>query len=66
MNIAEQKVDILVQDKNYLSKQVEQLNQNKLLADHKIEELTEQLNDARQSKEQLFDKFVNVRLVVII
>ena len=54
-------MDILIQDKNYLNKQVEQLSQTKLLAEHKIEELTQQLTETRQSKEQLFDKFVNAR-----
>ena len=52
---------ILVQDKNYLNKQVDQLNQTKTLAECKIEELTQQLTEARHSKEQLFDRFVNIR-----
>ena len=64
--MAEQKVAIIAQDKSYLNKQVEQLNQAKLLNERKIEDLTQQLADTRHSKELLFDKFVNVRLVVII
>ena len=64
--MAEQKMAILVQDKDYLNKQVEQLNQTKLLSEHKIEDLTQQLAEARHSKEQMFDKFVNVRSVVIV
>ena len=57
---------IIAQDKNYLNKQVEQLNQARLLNECKIEDLTQQLAETRHSKELLFDKFVSVRLVVII
>ena len=57
---------IIAQDKNYLNKQVEQLNQARLFNERKIEDLTQQLAETRHSKELLFDKFVSVRLVVII
>ena len=57
---------IIAQDKNYLNKQVEQLNQARLLNECKIEDLTQQLAETRHSKELLFDKFVSVRLVFII
>ncbi len=56
-----QAISLLKQDKDYFSKQVSELGRKFLYAEEKIVSLNDQLDRAKQSREDLYDKYVASR-----
>jgi len=59
-----QKVSLLEKDKDFFSKQVSDLQNKLLYNEDKVIQLGEQLERAKASREELYDKYVASRLVL--
>ena len=56
---------LLKQDKEYFSKQISELQHKLSYSDEKLIQLADQLERAKQSREELYDKYVASRFVFI-
>ena len=55
---AKQSVVLLKQDKEYFSKQVSELHNKLIVADERVVQLNEQLERAKQAREELYEKYI--------
>ena len=58
-----QTIDLLKKDKDYFSKQVSDMHNKLLYNEEKVVQLHEQLERAKASREELYDKYVASRSV---
>lgn len=58
-----QTVALLKQDKEYLSKQLNEATPRLKLVEEKLQQTAQQLDDAKQAREDLYEKYLNSRLV---
>ena len=63
LTAAKQSLTLVRQDKDYFSKQVSELHNKLLYAEDKALQLGEQMERAKQSREELYDKYVASRFV---
>lgn len=64
MTAAKQSMTLLRQDKDYFSKQVSELHNKLLYTEDKVLQINEQMERAKQSREELYDKYVASRFVL--
>ncbi len=58
---AKQQIALLKQDKDFFAKQVSDLGNKLLYMEEKIIQLNDQMERAKQSREELYDKYVASR-----
>ena len=58
---ARQSLSLLKQDKEYLTRQVADLANRAAFSEEKIQQLNLQLDDAKRSREEMYDKYVSSR-----
>ena len=56
-----QTVALLKQDKEYLSKQINEINPRFKMVEEKLYDTAKQLDDAKRAREELYDKYLNSR-----
>ena len=56
-----QTVALLKQDKEYLSKQLNEATPRLKLVEEKLQQTAQQLDDAKQAREDLYEKYLNSR-----
>lgn len=56
-----QTVALLKQDKEYLSKQLNEATPRLKLLEEKLQQTAQQLDDAKQAREDLYEKYLNSR-----
>ena len=61
MNSQKQTIQLLQQDKDYFSKQVTDLHNKLLYQEERVTTINEQLERAKDSREELYDKYVASR-----
>lgn len=64
MAASKQAVTLLQQDKTFFSKQVSDLSNKLIYADDRVAQLNEQLEKSKQSREELYEKYVTSRLLL--
>ena len=60
---ARQSLSLLKQDKEYLTRQVADLANRAAFSEEKIQQLNLQVDDAKRSREEMYDKYVSSRSV---
>lgn len=65
MAASKQAVTLLQQDKTFFSKQVSDLSNKLIYADDRVAQLNEQLEKSKQSREELYEKYVTSRLLLL-
>lgn len=60
-----QTVALLKQDKEYLSKQLNEATPRLKMVEEKLHQTSQQLDDAKQAREDLYEKYLHSRLVDI-
>ncbi|XP_076446014.1 progesterone-induced-blocking factor 1-like [Babylonia areolata] len=58
---AQQSEALLKQDKEYLCRQVSEFTKRATFAEDRLQQVTQQLDDARQTREEVYEKFVSCR-----
>ncbi|CAC5423073.1 PIBF1 [Mytilus coruscus] len=58
---AKQSLSLLKQDKDYLTKQVSDLTNRCTYAEEKLQQINAQLDDAKRSREEMYEKYVSSR-----
>ncbi|KAL5012861.1 hypothetical protein ScPMuIL_011412 [Solemya velum] len=61
LSAAKQSVSLLQQDKDYLNRQVSDLGNRRGFLEEKMAKLTEQVDGAKQSREEMYEKYVASR-----
>ena len=61
LSAARQSLSLLKQDKDYLTKQTSDLSNRLSFSDEKIQQLNLQLEDAKQAREEMYEKYVTSR-----
>ena len=61
MQATKQSQALLKQDKEYLNRQLQDLSSRCSLAEEKLEQTTIQLNEAKQAREAIYEKYISVR-----
>ncbi len=61
MTEVRQSINLLKQDKEYLSKQLSELKPRHGFLEQKFEETIKQLDDLRKSRENLYEKYIHSR-----
>ena len=61
LTAARQSLSLLKQDKEYLTRQVADLANRAAFAEEKIQQLNLQVEDAKRSREEMYDKYVSSR-----
>ncbi|XP_032219897.2 progesterone-induced-blocking factor 1 isoform X1 [Nematostella vectensis] len=61
MQATKQSLALLKQDKEYLNKQVQELSTRSSLAEEQLGQVTKQLNDVKQAREELYEKYISTR-----
>ncbi len=56
-----QSINLLKQDKEYLTKQLSELKPRHDFLQQKLEETTKQLDDVRKAREELYEKYIHSR-----
>ena len=56
-----QTVALLKQDKEYLSKQLNELTPRYKMVEEKLNQTMQQLDDTKQARESLYEKYLNSR-----
>lgn len=61
LQVSRQTVALLKQDKEYLNKQLQELRGRCTLAEERLEQMSQQLGETKQAREELYEKYVSVR-----
>ena len=61
MLATKQSFALLKQDKEYLNRQVQELGSRCRLGEQRLEDTTKQLNEVKQAREDLYEKYITVR-----
>ncbi|KAK3708618.1 hypothetical protein QZH41_009379, partial [Actinostola sp. cb2023] len=61
MQVTKQSLALLKQDKEYLNKQVQELSTRCTMAEDHLQQTTSQLNNAKQAREDLYEKYITTR-----
>lgn len=61
LHTSKQTVALLKQDKDYMNRQLQEIRGRCTLAEERLEQTAKQLEDAKQAREELYEKYINVR-----
>nr|XP_058960451.1 progesterone-induced-blocking factor 1-like [Pocillopora verrucosa] len=61
LQISRQTEALLKQDKEYLNKQLQELRGRCTLAEERLEQMSQQLGETKQAREELYEKYISVR-----
>lgn len=61
LQIRRQTEALLKQDKEYLNKQLQELRGRCTLAEERLEQMSQQLGETKQAREELYEKYISVR-----
>jgi progesterone-induced-blocking factor 1 len=61
LTAAKQSLSLLKQDKDYLTKQVSDQTNRCTYAEEKLQSISAQLDDAKRSREEMYEKYVSSR-----
>ena len=61
LQVSRQTEALLKQDKEYLNKQLQELRGRCTLAEERLEQMSQQLGETKQAREELYEKYISVR-----
>ena len=61
LSAAKQSLMLLKQDKDYLSRQLSEAANRSTFTEEKVQQLSRQLDDAKQAREEMYEKYVASR-----
>lgn len=61
LQVSKQTVALLKQDKDYMNRQLQELRGRCSLAEERLEQTSKQLEEIKQAREDLYEKYINVR-----
>lgn len=61
LQVSKQTVALLKQDKEYLNRQLQEIRGRCTLAEERLEQTSKQLEETKQAREELYEKYISVR-----